>query len=110
MRPAEHQSLTNWDSDIITVLDALTGLDVTVCIDGELLVEYEDDEQEEVKPGHIGEWRVARTISQYITFESGNEFSIHMTVDRSFNMDSSGLSFFISIVPLEGKQRRSGAS
>jgi hypothetical protein len=56
-------------------------------------VEYEDDEQEEVKPRRVGEWRAARTVSQYITFELDKEFSIRMTVDRSFNMDSPGLSF-----------------
>jgi hypothetical protein len=85
------------DSDTFTVLEAIPGLDVSVCIDGEPLEEYDDDEGEEVKPGRVGQWQAARTVCKYITSESDKQFCIRITVDRSYNMDSSGLGFPIRI-------------
>lgn len=77
----------------MAILDVVPGFEVSVRVNGEPLKEYDDDEDVVAeKPGAIGEYQKARTICKYIEAMSNTEFTVHLTVGTSFNMDSPGLS------------------
>jgi hypothetical protein len=56
--------------DTMAVLDGLPGLGAIICVDGEALEEYEDDEEETFEPGPVGEYKASRTVSKYIQSSS----------------------------------------
>lgn len=82
----------------MAILDSIPGLDVSVCVDGAPLQEYDDDEElVSEKPGAIGEYQKARTVLKYVEAVSNAEFTVHITLGTSFNMDCPTLSNPISV-------------
>jgi len=62
----------------MAVLDGLPGLEVFVCIDGQPIQEYNDDEEEEVAQTPVAEYQAAKTVSKFVESISDKEFSIQI--------------------------------
>ncbi|KAE9368742.1 hypothetical protein N431DRAFT_494137 [Stipitochalara longipes BDJ] len=71
----------------MAVLDTLRGLDVSICIDGQPLKEYDDDEEEEVQETPVAEYQAARTVRKYVESVSDKEFEVKIVLGTSFVMD-----------------------
>jgi len=76
----------------MAVLDALEGIEVTICVDGQALHEYNDDEIE-AQAGAVGAHQASRTVSKYIEAATGKEFAVKVTVKSPYKMDCPILSF-----------------
>ncbi|KAF8860115.1 hypothetical protein BDZ45DRAFT_649240 [Acephala macrosclerotiorum] len=82
----------------MAILDKVPGLEVTFCVDGMPLEEYDDDEELTLgKPGAIGEYQVARTVSKYVEALSDKEFSINVKMDSSFSFDCPSIATPINV-------------
>lgn len=82
----------------MAVLDSLPGLTVSVCVDGQALNEFEDDEAVvSSKPGVIGEYQAARTVTKYIEAMSDKEFTVKILLDTGYRMDCGSLGLPISV-------------
>jgi hypothetical protein len=81
----------------MAILNSVPGLEICVCIDGEALVEYDDDEEQEVGAGHVAEYQAAKTVSKYIESISDKDFGIKATIGPKYVFDSSAVSFAIEI-------------
>ncbi|PVH81465.1 hypothetical protein DL98DRAFT_624143 [Cadophora sp. DSE1049] len=68
----------------MAVLDIVDGLTAEVLINGEPAHEYDDPDEIEVehKNNAIRRYQIKHTVSKYIESESGQKFSIQMTVGR----------------------------
>jgi hypothetical protein len=77
--------------------EAAEGLTVFVCVDDKPLDEYDDDEEVEAKPGDIGEYQAANTVTKYVESTSDKEFMIQINVDPIYCFDSPTLNAEISI-------------
>jgi hypothetical protein len=80
----------------MAVLEGLEGIEVTVCVDGQALNEYNDDELE-VQPGAISAHQASKTVSKYVEAVTGKEFSIKTTVKSPYKMDCPCLSFLVKV-------------
>jgi len=77
----------------MAVLDGLPGIKVEVRINGEPLVEYDDDEEYKPQDEDIPEDRRAKTVSKYIESQTDQEFTINLTLERPYEYDCDGLEF-----------------
>lgn len=71
-----------------------------MCMGGKPLKEYDNDEEEEMKPGldpEVMKYQAARTVTKYIESVSDQEFSIRLTLEPPFKMDCACLSIRIYI-------------
>jgi hypothetical protein len=74
----------------MAIQDDIPGLEVAVCIDGKPLEEYDNDEEEQAKPGlpsEVFQYQAARTVTKYIESVSDQEFAIQLTLGPPFKMD-----------------------
>ena len=74
----------------MAIQDHTPGLEVVVCMDGKPLEEYDNDEEEEAKPGlqtGVMKYQAARTITKYIESVSDQEFIIQIDLAPPFKMD-----------------------
>jgi hypothetical protein len=76
----------------MAVLDGLEGIEVSICVGGQALHEYSDDEVE-VQLGAVSSHQAAVTVSKYIEAVSGKELAIMTTVKSPYKMDSLTLAF-----------------
>jgi hypothetical protein len=76
----------------MAVLKGLEGIEVTICVDGQALQEYNDDEIE-VQAGAVGAYQASKTVSKYIEAATGKEFAIKVTVKSPYKMDCPTLGF-----------------
>jgi hypothetical protein len=76
----------------MAVLDDLEGIEVTICVDGQALHEYNDDEIE-AQAGAVGAHQASKTVSKYIEAATGKEFAVKVTVKSPYKMDCPTLSF-----------------
>lgn len=90
----------------MAILDAIRGIEVTVCVDGQALEEYDDDEFE-AESGEIGEHQASRTVAKYIESCTGKEFSIKIMVNKAYKFDSPNISFELYIDGLYVRSKRS---
>lgn len=60
--------------------------EVTVCVDGEPLREYDYDEEEEVPGNDVAQCKAARTTTKYVESVSGKGFCGIATLNKGFNM------------------------
>jgi hypothetical protein len=84
----------------MAIQDNIPGLEVTVCIDGKPLEEYDNDEEEEAKPGldpEVMKYQAARTVTKYIESVSDQEFIIQIKLAPPFKMDYACLSTSVQI-------------
>jgi hypothetical protein len=81
----------------MAVLESLPGVEVCVCVDGNALEEYKDDEEVKVTPGPVGEHQASKTVSKYIESITGKEFCIRATISPAFLFDCPRLSFKLRI-------------
>ena len=84
----------------MVIQDHTPGLEVVVCMDGKPLEEYENDEEEEAKPGlqtGVMKYQAARTITKYIESVSDQEFIIQIDLAPPFKMDCACLSIEVHI-------------
>lgn len=84
----------------MAIQDDVPGLEVAVCIDGKPLEEYDNDEEEQVKPGlpsEVSQYQAARTVTKYIESVSDQEFTIQLTLGPPFKMDYACLNTRIHI-------------
>lgn len=84
----------------MAIQDHVPGLEVAVCINGKPLEEYDNDEEEEAKPGLQSEafrYQAARTVTKYIESVSDQEFAIQLTIGPPFKMDYACLSIDVHI-------------
>ena len=86
----------------MAVLDDLPGLGVSICIDGQPVEEYNDDEEEEVAETPIAEYQAAKTISKFVESISDKEFSIRIALESPFVMDYDSL---LCPIHIDGKWR-----
>lgn len=78
----------------MAILAALPNLKVSVCVDNKALEEYDDDEEiVSEKPGPIGEYQAAKTVSKYIEALSSKEFTIDISLGAGLEINCSALSF-----------------
>ncbi len=84
----------------MAVLDGLPGLEVLVCMDGQPLEEYDDDEEEAIADTPIAEHQAAKTISKFVESVSEKEFSIRILLRSPFVMDYDSLK---SPIYIDGK-------
>jgi len=75
----------------MAVLDLVPGLEVTVCVDGQLLEEYSEDGYEEVPTGEVAQHKATRTVTRYIESTSEKEFVVHISAAKGFTMDCDGI-------------------
>jgi hypothetical protein len=68
----------------MAVLDAVPGLDVSICIDDQQLEEYSEDEEEEVEETPIAEYQAAKTVRKYVESVSDKEFEVRIVLGTSF--------------------------
>jgi hypothetical protein len=76
----------------MAVLANLEGIEVTICVDGQALHEYNDDEVE-AQAGAVGAYQASKTVSKYIEAATGKEFAIKMRVKSPYKMDCPTLGF-----------------
>jgi hypothetical protein len=76
----------------MAVLNGLEGIEVTICVDGQALHEYNDDEVE-AQAGAVGAHQASKTVSKYIEAATGKEFAFKVTVKPPYKMDCPALSF-----------------
>jgi hypothetical protein len=83
----------------MAILDSIPGLEVFVCVDGEPLEEYDDDDdgKGEVEHTQVAEYQAARTVGKFVESVSDKEFSIRINLQTSFVMDCASLLFAIGI-------------
>jgi hypothetical protein len=84
----------------MAILNSLPGLEVFVCIDGEPLEEYNDNEEEEVEETLVAEHQAASTVSKYVESASDKEFYINIVLGTSFKMDCETL---MAPIKIDGK-------
>jgi len=80
----------------MAVLDALEGIEVTICVDGQALHEYNDDEIE-AQAGAVGAHQASKTVSKYIEAATGKEFAIKTAIKSPYKMDCPTLSFLCTV-------------
>jgi hypothetical protein len=80
----------------MAVLNGLEGIEVTVCVDGQALREYNDDEVE-AQPGVVGAHQASKTVSKWIEADTGKDFVIKMGVKSPYQMDCPTLSFKVQV-------------
>ncbi|KAF7960663.1 hypothetical protein EAE96_000337 [Botrytis aclada] len=80
----------------MTVLEAVRGIEVTVCVDEQALQEYDDDEVEVVS-ADVEEYQASRTVAKYIESHTGHEFMIKIQTLDTYKPDSPILSFKIYV-------------
>jgi hypothetical protein len=74
------------------------GIEVFICVDGERATGYNADyEFYEEENQAVAEHQERVTISNYVESTTGKEFSIHLLVKSSYQMDSPALSFQTSV-------------
>lgn len=84
----------------MAIQDDTPGLEVVVCIDGKPLEEYDNDEEEEMKPGldpEVMKYQAARTVTKYIESVSDQGFVIQINLGPPFKMDYACLSMDVHI-------------
>ncbi|ESZ96956.1 hypothetical protein SBOR_2638 [Sclerotinia borealis F-4128] len=74
----------------MAVLEAVSGIKVTVCVDDEALQEYDDDEFEAV-PGDVGAHQASRTVAKYVESCTDKSFSIKIEMGAEYKFDSPNL-------------------
>ncbi|KAB8304358.1 hypothetical protein EYC80_003766 [Monilinia laxa] len=72
----------------MVVFSKLPHLGVSVQVDGVNVQEYDDDEEITVKPGPVGEYQAARTVSKFIEAVDGAEFGVKCSLSPQFKRDS----------------------
>jgi hypothetical protein len=77
----------------MAVLADLEGIEVTICVDGQALHEYNNDDEIEAQAGAVGAHQASKTVSKYIEAATGKEFAIKLTVKSPYKMDCPTLSF-----------------
>ncbi|RAL68255.1 hypothetical protein DID88_008955 [Monilinia fructigena] len=60
----------------MVVFNKLPHLEVSVQVYGVNVQEYDDDEEITAKPGPVGEYQAARTVSKFIEAADGAEFRV----------------------------------
>src|ERR1700759_106583 len=80
----------------MAVLDSLEGIEVTVCVDGQALRDYNDDEIE-AKSGPFSAHQASKTVSKYIEATTGKEFSIKIVVRDLAKIDCPALNFQVNV-------------
>ncbi|PVH81477.1 hypothetical protein DL98DRAFT_169347 [Cadophora sp. DSE1049] len=65
----------------MAIFDLYPGLEVNVTIDGVALPEYDDDEEEALKPGPVGAYQASRTVTKYIESVSDKELAIEIKLN-----------------------------
>jgi hypothetical protein len=84
----------------MAIQDHAPGLEVTVCVDGKPLEEYDNDEEEEMRQGldpEVMKYQAARTVTKYIESVSDQEFIIQINLAPPFKMDCVSLSTSVHI-------------
>jgi hypothetical protein len=82
----------------MAVIPDLLGLEITVCVDGTPLTEYEDDEPRGQALSVTREGIPAgKSISKYIESETDREFAIDLTISNPFKLDCPSLGFSLLI-------------
>jgi hypothetical protein len=80
----------------MAVLNGLEGIEVTICVDGQALHEYNDGEVE-AQAGAVGAYQASKTVSKYIEAATGKEYAIKVTVKSPYKMDCPTLSFYCKV-------------
>jgi hypothetical protein len=84
----------------MAIQDHAPGLEVTVCVDGKPLEEYDNDEEEEMRQGldpEVMKYQAARTVTKYIESVSDQEFIIQINLAPPFKMNYACLSTSVQI-------------
>ncbi|KAL5314918.1 hypothetical protein ACEPPN_017568 [Leptodophora sp. 'Broadleaf-Isolate-01'] len=78
----------------MAILDSLSGIEVTVLVDGESLVEYdaENDNVVHTNPAAAAHQR-DRTVTKYIESSTGKAFSVKVNVKAPYKIDCPNVSF-----------------
>lgn len=89
----------------MAVLQSLPGIEVFVCVKGEALEEYDDDEaQADVESGETNQYQASKTVSKYIESVTDQEFAIKLLVGNPYYFDCGSLGFSIRV---DGRKVRS---
>lgn len=82
----------------MAILEHFSGVEVVVCTAGAAIEEY-DAENDEVKHVNVVVSRHHQnvTVTKYIESTTGHEFSIKLSVKKSFKLDTTSLGFFVYI-------------
>jgi hypothetical protein len=80
----------------MAVLDGLEGIEVSVCVHGQALHEYEDNDLE-AEPGDVGAYQASKTVSKYLEAVTDKEFSIKIVVKDPYEMDCPTLGFQVKV-------------
>jgi hypothetical protein len=72
----------------MAILDLVKGLEVLICVNGEPLLEYDDDEEAPSIAGSAAtKYRASRTVSKYIESQEG-KYEVHIKLDHQFVFSS----------------------
>jgi hypothetical protein len=78
----------------MAILQGLPGIRVTVCVEREEVHEY-DDNEDEVKPGEVGQYQASKTVSKFIESTPGQVFAINLSAGSPYKFDCGSLAFVI---------------
>jgi hypothetical protein len=81
----------------MAILDDLPGIEATVRINGEVLAEYDDDEEYQPQGDNVPHHRRAEVASNYIESETGAEFTINISVGEPYQMNCPSLGFHVLV-------------
>jgi len=74
------------------------GLEVTVCVDGKALAEYEaDNDQVEHDDPAVVQHQSKWTITKYIEATSGKAFTIKLSAKDPYELDAPNLAFEVNV-------------
>ena len=80
----------------MAVLEGLEGIEITVRVDDQALVEYDDDDVEK-QPGSKGEYQASKTVAKYVEAVTSKEFAISLNVKTPYKMDCPTLAFYVTV-------------
>ncbi|KAK1057011.1 hypothetical protein LTR74_014470 [Friedmanniomyces endolithicus] len=71
----------------MVAIDLLPGIDISITVAGQALIEHQDSDEEEQD----------RTVTRYIEAVSGQVFAVRLTAQKGFKSRGDGLSFYIHV-------------
>ncbi|PVH81475.1 hypothetical protein DL98DRAFT_587389 [Cadophora sp. DSE1049] len=81
----------------MALLESLPGVEVTVCVDGEALKEYNTENDIVTNKNRVAARQKSRTITKYIEATTGKGFLVKIVVKAPYKMNCHNISFTVEV-------------
>ncbi|KAL3425107.1 hypothetical protein PVAG01_04388 [Phlyctema vagabunda] len=86
----------------MAIFDFVPGIEVTVCVDGQPLPEFDDDDDsaklaQAHSPQSLEEYCAKRTVSRYVQSIDDKDFTVRCEIRPPYQMDCPGLAIFLEV-------------